>query len=130
MRASSGRSSKGSTTTPIYIAKLSLHIALKLSPSESAFAGGQVDLIGFVSWMNDHYSATCKVLSNPYEFGDWLNRCDAPDLLPILRWAFSGLNRFAPPLQQQSIQSGLMDVQGTYSGGGSCGIAATNFVEL
>ncbi|KAK6971450.1 hypothetical protein R3P38DRAFT_3242423 [Favolaschia claudopus] len=58
------------------------------------------------------------------------SRCDAPDLLPILRWAFSGLNRFAPPLQQQSIQSGLMDVQGTYSGGGSCGIAATNFVEL
>ncbi|KAK7021561.1 hypothetical protein R3P38DRAFT_3196292 [Favolaschia claudopus] len=90
---------------------------------------GQVDSIGFVSWTNDHYSATCKVLSNPYEFGDSLNRCYASDLLPILRWAFSRLNRFAPPLQQQSIQSGLMDVQG-YSGGGSCGIAATNFVEL
>ncbi|KAK7005509.1 hypothetical protein R3P38DRAFT_2556810, partial [Favolaschia claudopus] len=66
--------------------------------------------------------------SKAYEHGDSLNRPVAADIPPILRWAFAGLEGFAPSLQQQSFDAGVIDLQG-YSGGGSCGIAATNFIE-
>ncbi|KAK7002142.1 hypothetical protein R3P38DRAFT_2416841, partial [Favolaschia claudopus] len=54
-------------------------------------SSGRVDSIAFVSWTEDHYSATSKIGSNSYELGDSLNRLVAEDILPILRWAFSGL---------------------------------------
>ncbi|KAK7034181.1 hypothetical protein R3P38DRAFT_3263915 [Favolaschia claudopus] len=90
---------------------------------------GGVDSLGFISWTADHYSAICKIFIADFEHGDSLQRSPAEDILDILRWAFSGLGHFAPPPQQKSIKAGPIDLQSIYAGMGSCGIAATNFIE-
>ncbi|KAF8188519.1 hypothetical protein K438DRAFT_1594204 [Mycena galopus ATCC 62051] len=62
-------------------------------------------------------------------YGDSLHLPAARDILPILRWAFSGLPGFEPSPSQTHITPGLIDRQQALAGGGSCGIAATNFIE-
>lgn len=90
---------------------------------------GHVDSIGFVTWTSDHYSAVCKVFIAQLELGDSLHLPAARDILPILRWAFAGLGHFAPLPEQDHIQPGVIDRQKTLAGGGSCGIASSNFIE-
>ncbi|KAJ7511950.1 hypothetical protein B0H11DRAFT_2371455 [Mycena galericulata] len=90
---------------------------------------GKVDMLGFVNWRNDHFSGIFKFALSDLLLGDSLHLPAAPDILPILRWAFYGLHDFAPPPTQTHIESGLIDRQRTLVGGGSCGIAAMNFVE-
>ncbi|KAJ6522750.1 hypothetical protein B0H19DRAFT_1277240 [Mycena capillaripes] len=91
---------------------------------------GNVSEIGFVPWTGDHYGAIYKLKLVDLENGDSLHLPAAQDTLPILRWAFAGLGDFEPPPSQSYIQPGLMDRQSTMAGGGSCGIASTNFVEF
>ncbi|KAJ7222742.1 hypothetical protein B0H12DRAFT_963129, partial [Mycena haematopus] len=64
------------------------------------------------------------------ELGDSLHLPAVRDILLILRWAFAGLGHFAPSPEQDHIQPGLIDRQRTLAGGGSCGIASSNFIEI
>jgi hypothetical protein len=90
---------------------------------------GNVVTIGFITWTNNHFSAVCKVFLAELELGDSLHLPAAPDILPILRWAFNGLGHFAPPPEQVHIQPGHINCQRTLAGGGSCEVASCNFVE-
>ncbi|KAJ7876322.1 hypothetical protein B0H14DRAFT_3436646 [Mycena olivaceomarginata] len=64
------------------------------------------------------------------EHGDTLHLPAASDILPILRWVFTGLPGFEPPSAQTYISPGLIDRQTTLAGGGSCGLGATNFIQF
>ncbi|KAJ6524882.1 hypothetical protein DFH09DRAFT_885407, partial [Mycena vulgaris] len=62
------------------------------------------------------------------EHGDSLHLPLASDLLPILRWVFSGLS--GDEIDSRShAKTAVVDHQSSMAGGGSCGIASTNFVE-
>jgi hypothetical protein len=91
---------------------------------------GNVDMLGFIGWSNDHYSAVFKMCILELEHGDSMHLPAVRDLLPILRWAFAGLAAYEPSPNQTYIQAGLIDRQATLAGGGSCGVAATNFIEI
>ncbi|KAJ7087023.1 hypothetical protein C8R43DRAFT_1173898, partial [Mycena crocata] len=87
---------------------------------------GFVQTIGFVSWTTDHYSALVKCSVEDFEHGDSLHHDISPDLIPILCWAFGGLRNY----QSCQPKTGTIDLQSPVFGGGSCGIAAVNFVEV
>ncbi|KAF7345871.1 hypothetical protein MVEN_01609100 [Mycena venus] len=91
---------------------------------------GSVNVIGFLSWTRDHYSALVKMRVDDLEHGDSLNLPPESDLLPLLRWALAGLRDFEPRADQTYIPSGLIDRQTSLAGEGSCGIAAANFIEF
>ncbi|KAJ6572488.1 hypothetical protein DFH09DRAFT_916572, partial [Mycena vulgaris] len=78
----------------------------------------------------NHYCALVKMRIDDLEHGDSLHLPAHRDLLPILRWAFAGLQDFAPRPLQDHITPGVIDRQRTLAGEGSCGIAAVNFVEF
>ncbi|KAJ7239683.1 hypothetical protein C8J57DRAFT_1245797 [Mycena rebaudengoi] len=82
---------------------------------------GDVLTLGFVSYLEDHYSAVHLLVFEGLEYDDSLHLTVAPDLVPILRWAFAGLPGHP--------KTGLVGKQSIAAGGGSCGIAATNFIE-
>ncbi|KAJ7906953.1 hypothetical protein B0H13DRAFT_1618935 [Mycena leptocephala] len=77
-----------------------------------------------------HYSSLFKIQIADLEFGDSLHLPAPPDLLAIVRWVFAGLPGFEPPPTQKHITAGIIDRQTTLGGRGSCGIAATNFIEF
>ncbi|KAJ7163676.1 hypothetical protein C8R46DRAFT_901901 [Mycena filopes] len=87
---------------------------------------GSVQTIGFVSYARSHYSGVNLVHLHELEHGDSLHLRIMPDLIPVLQWAFMDLHGFTPA---GGVRTGLVDRQKTVAGGGSCGIAATNFVE-
>ncbi|KAJ7713987.1 hypothetical protein B0H16DRAFT_1246677, partial [Mycena metata] len=87
-----------------------------------------VDMLGFVAWTNNHYASICHIYIAELEHGDSLHLPATPDILPILRWVFAGL-QYAPSPNQTYIRPGVIDRQSTLAGGGSCGIASTNFIE-
>ncbi|KAF7356153.1 MULE domain-containing protein [Mycena venus] len=91
---------------------------------------GSVNVIGFLSWTRDHYSALVKMRVDDLEHGDSLNLPPESDLLPLLRWALAGLRDFESRADQTYIPSGLIDRQTSLAGEGSCGIAAANFIEF
>ncbi|KAJ6452558.1 hypothetical protein C8R47DRAFT_998072, partial [Mycena vitilis] len=90
---------------------------------------GLVDIVTFVGWTRDHYSAIYKFFLTDLELGDSMHLPAASDVLPILRWALADLGLFTPPAAQTFIKRGLIDRQNTLAGGGSCGVAALNFIE-
>ncbi|KAJ7645697.1 hypothetical protein B0H17DRAFT_1148395 [Mycena rosella] len=69
---------------------------------------GTVKMLGFLSWTSSHYAAVYKFTMADLE---------------------NGLGDFAPPAEQAYIKPGLIARQSALAGGGSCGIAAMNFVE-
>jgi hypothetical protein len=91
---------------------------------------GNIDMLGFVGWTSNHYSAIFKLSIADLEHGDSLHLPAAPDILRILRWAFAGLRHYEPAQNLVHIKPGLIDRQTTLAGGGSCGIAAMNFIEF
>ncbi|KAF7293813.1 hypothetical protein HMN09_01177100 [Mycena chlorophos] len=93
-------------------------------------ASGSVESLGFISWTDSHYSATCKSLEESFNFGDSLHRDPPSDMLPILRWVFAGLEYFAPRPGQTRIIAGTIDRQSSKHGHGSCGPAALNYIEM
>ncbi|KAF7293814.1 hypothetical protein HMN09_01177200 [Mycena chlorophos] len=93
-------------------------------------ASGSVESLGFISWTDSHYSATCKSLEESFNFGDSLHRDPPSDMLPILRWVFAGLEYFAPRPGQTRIATGTIDRQSSKHGHGSCGPAALNYIEM
>ncbi|KAF7349836.1 hypothetical protein MVEN_01284100 [Mycena venus] len=91
---------------------------------------GSVNVIGFLSWTRDHYSALVKMRIDDLEHGDSLNLPPESDLLPLLWWALAGLRDFEPRADQTYIPSSLIDRQTSLAGEGSCGIAAAKFIEF
>ncbi|KAJ7448731.1 hypothetical protein FB451DRAFT_1187548 [Mycena latifolia] len=90
---------------------------------------GKVTMLGFLVWTDNNYSVIFKLSMANLDHGNSLHLPAAPDTLRILRWAFSGLSGFMPLPDQTHIPLGLIDRQHVLAGGGSCGIAAMNFVE-
>jgi hypothetical protein len=57
-----------------------------------------------------------------------MGRAIPPNIAPILRWVFDGLAGFQMS-EGANILIGAMDSQSTLAGGGSCGVASTNYHE-
>lgn len=90
---------------------------------------GRVRTFAFLAWTTSHYSSFVKFCLRDIELGDSLHLPAANDIFRILQWVLAGLlNHEMEP--ETRIRAGPIDRQSTMAGCGSCGIAATNFVEL
>ncbi|KAJ7602404.1 hypothetical protein DFH06DRAFT_951514, partial [Mycena polygramma] len=64
------------------------------------------------------------------EHGDSLGHDPAPDVLPVIQWVFSDLtNTTCMSLPPARITQGVIAKQRSDAGGGSCFLAAQNFIE-
>ncbi|KAJ6453879.1 hypothetical protein C8R47DRAFT_242718, partial [Mycena vitilis] len=90
---------------------------------------GMVKTVAFLAWTSEHYAALVKVSLQDIELGDSLHQGPAEDIFIMLRWVLAGLatHEIGPNTQ---IRPGAIDRQSALAGGGSCGIAGTNFVEV
>ncbi|KAJ7435178.1 hypothetical protein FB451DRAFT_1464446, partial [Mycena latifolia] len=90
---------------------------------------GKIHTFGFVAWTTEHYASFTKFRLEDVYLGDSLHLPASRDILPILQWVLAGLatHEINP---NNRIRDGIIDRQSTMAGCGSCGIAATNFVEL
>ncbi|KAJ7026265.1 hypothetical protein C8F04DRAFT_1297965 [Mycena alexandri] len=91
----------------------------------SRIRAGHVQTFGFEVWTADHYCSFFKFTIPEIEHGDSMKSFPPSDVLPILRWVLADLSGF----NVGAITAGSIDRQSALAGGGSCGIASTNFIE-
>jgi hypothetical protein len=90
---------------------------------------GNVLTLGLVSYLEDHYSAVHLLVFEGLKYGNSLHLTVAPDLVPILRWAFAGLLGFEL-LEGSHPKTGLVDKQSIAAGGGSWQPILSNVVLI
>lgn len=100
------------------------YYTLQLEDIRKRLETTHVKEIGFLDWVENHYSGFfLKNLSN-LRYGDSQHLQPSHDVLPILNWLFSGLDLTI----SNSVERAYVEKQGFGSGSGSCAIAAHNFV--
>lgn len=104
------------------------HYSANLIALRQRIRATTVESISFISWESGHYSSFHnRVPTSILDHGDSLAHEAALDVLPVFRWALSGLSRngYSAPLETREIP---VAYQGAASG--SCAIAAHNFFEV
>ncbi|KAF9488057.1 hypothetical protein BDN71DRAFT_1436402 [Pleurotus eryngii] len=87
-----------------------------------------ISAIGFIVWHADHFAVYYTAGAGQLYHGDSLSPPPHMELLEMLKWVFDGLwSEFEAPGE---IIQGTVERQGSGNGGGgSCGMAAHNFIE-
>ncbi|KAJ3516162.1 hypothetical protein NLJ89_g1290 [Agrocybe chaxingu] len=86
-----------------------------------------VKIVSMSQVYEDHFTAfVYKAGSSVIKYGDSMHQLPPQDMLPVLQWIFDGICN--PGITR--IEAGKIARQGFGGGEGSCGIAASNFMEL